>query len=125
MIIKTCLTCIILAIQSIAVNSFNGTPDYKNHPCNRPCNNNTKPMICEYDWRIEWYSVLSKACLDCPFNLTSCGNKDCVAANGIKRPIITVNRMLPGPTLNVCQGDQIKVFLYNGLHMAEGTSIHW
>lgn len=82
-------------------------------------------MICKYDWKIEWYSVLSKACLDCPFNKTNCDRKDCVASNGVIRPIITVNRMLPGPQINVCQGDIVDVVLYNMLHLTEGTSIHW
>ena len=57
-------------------------------------------MICEYDWKIEWYSVLSKACLDCPLNITSCERLDCVTANGVPRSIITVNRQLPGPGIN-------------------------
>jgi L-ascorbate oxidase len=95
------------------------------HPCSRQCDNNTTPMICEYTWKIEWYSVLSKSCLNCPLNLTNCDRKDCVAANGVPRSIITINRQLPGPLINVCQGDTIKIHLTNGLHMTEGTSLHW
>lgn len=91
----------------------------------RPCNQNTKKMICEYDWTIEWYSVLSKACLDCPFNQTNCDRLHCVSANGHYRPIMTINRMLPGPQINVCKDDMVKIFLYNSLHFSEGTSIHW
>ena len=82
-------------------------------------------MICEYEWQLEWYSVLSKACLDCPFNKTNCARKDCVSANGLNRAIMVVNRMLPGPSIRVCIGDEIRIRLYNLLHMAEGTSIHW
>jgi L-ascorbate oxidase len=33
--------------------------------------------------------------------------------------------MLPGPYINVCQGDTILVTLSNSLHLSEGTSIHW
>jgi L-ascorbate oxidase len=33
--------------------------------------------------------------------------------------------MLPGPAIDVCLGDEIKIRLYNNLHMFEGTSIHW
>ena len=122
---RICIPAFFLLIQAVSVPAFEDTPDYTNHPCNRACNNSTKPMVCAYDWKIEWYSVLSKACLDCPFNLTSCANKDCVPTNGFVRAIITVNRMLPGPAISVCQGDTIKVYLYNNLHMTEGTSFHW
>jgi L-ascorbate oxidase len=69
--------------------------------------------------------VLSKACLDCPFNATDCNNPDCISGNGISRAVIAVNRMIPGPAINVCEYDEIKVVLKNMLHSFEGTSIHW
>lgn len=82
-------------------------------------------MTCEYNWTVEWYSVLSRACGNCPFNETDCYRPHCVSANGFVRGISVVNRMLPGPQINVCYGDIIKVNVYNLLHMFEGTSIHW
>jgi L-ascorbate oxidase len=91
----------------------------------RPCNNKTSKMKCEYNWTIEWYSVLSKACLDCPFNRKNCDQPHCVAGNGVPRPIVTINRMLPGPAIHVCQGDLVQVYLYSSLHFHEATSIHW
>lgn len=91
----------------------------------RPCDNRTAPMKCEYNWTIEWYSVLSKACLDCPYNLTNCLRPQCVSANGVLRTILTVNRMIPGPAVYVCQGDLIQVYVHSLLHFSEGTSIHW
>ncbi|CAF0713230.1 unnamed protein product [Brachionus calyciflorus] len=98
---------------------------YKDHPCNRPCNSQTISMICEYDWTIEWYSVLSKACLDCPFNMTNCNQDHCITANGVYRPVMVINRMLPGPSIIACKGDTINIMLFNSLHMSEATSIHW
>jgi L-ascorbate oxidase len=91
----------------------------------RPCDERTKPMQCQYNWTMEWYSVLSKACLDCPFNKKSCSLPHCVAANGVNRSIITINRMLPGPAVYVCQNDTVQVILTSLLHNSEGTSIHW
>lgn len=82
-------------------------------------------MTCSYEWRIEWYEVLSKACLDCPFNITNCYQPECVSANGVSRSIIVVNRMLPGPAIDVCLGDEVRVRLHNSLHMSEATSLHW
>ncbi len=51
-------------------------------------------MICEYDWTIEWYSTMSKACLNCPYNITDCLNEDCITGNGVVRAVISVNRMI-------------------------------
>ena len=38
---------------------------------------------------------------------------------------MTVNRMIPGPAIQVCQNDKIVVNVYNGLRMSESISIHW
>ncbi|GFR63217.1 laccase [Elysia marginata] len=40
--------------------------DYKNHPCNRPCEDNSPPRLCQYKWIVESYWTLPKACLNCP-----------------------------------------------------------
>lgn len=82
-------------------------------------------MICKYNWTIEWYTVLGKACLDCPTNMTNCYNEHCITANGVHRPVMVINRMLPGPPVIVCKNDLVDIFLFNSLHLAEGTSIHW
>ena len=74
--------------------------DYKNHPCIRSCGIN-KHMTCEYNFTIEYYFTLTKACNDCPFNKTDCERPHCVPADGTPRGLITVNRMLPGPAIHV------------------------
>ena len=33
--------------------------------------------------------------------------------------------MLPGPSIQVCEGDTIVVDLHNSLHSFEATTIHW
>jgi FtsP/CotA-like multicopper oxidase with cupredoxin domain len=38
---------------------------------------------------------------------------------------MSINRMIPGPAIQVCQNDQIVVNLVNDLRMSESTSIHW
>lgn len=49
----------------------------------------------------------------------------CVTASGFKRPIMTVNRMLPGPYIQVCRDDLIVVNVENKLHSFQSTTIHW
>ncbi|KAK7480575.1 hypothetical protein BaRGS_00028151, partial [Batillaria attramentaria] len=83
------------------------------------------PRTCEYDWTLELYYTLSKACFDCPFNLTDCHRPHCVPADGTSRGVLTANRRLPGPTIQVCEGDEIVVNVRNAMGNSEGTTIHW
>ncbi|XP_064103002.1 uncharacterized protein LOC135213077 isoform X1 [Macrobrachium nipponense] len=93
------------------------------HPCARECRPKDT-RTCHYHFKVEWYITMSKACYDCPFNLTDCARPHCVAADGVERPIVTVNRRLPGPAIHVCLGDEIIVDVENDL-MSDSTSIHW
>jgi len=82
-------------------------------------------MTCEYEWKVDWGTTMSFACGNCPFNPSDCSNPECMAANGVARPVMTANRMLPGPQINVCQGDLIRVLVHAELFMSEGITIHW
>jgi len=82
-------------------------------------------MNCEYNFTMEWYGTMSKACYDCPHNKSDCGRQDCIAADGFERSVVVVNRKLPGETLSVCEGDTVVVRVKNHLANGEGTSIHW
>ena len=72
--------------------------DYVNHECIRNCEK-SKPMECIYDFKLEWYSVLSRNCFNCTENPEDCFKPHCVSANGFIRPIKTVNRILPGKSI--------------------------
>jgi len=41
------------------------------------------------------------ACRDCPNNRTACYERQCVTADGIERGIMTINRKMPGPSIQV------------------------
>lgn len=71
------------------------------NPCKRECQSNMPPMVCKFKFRIEWYLSMSKACYNCPYNVTDCFRPDCVAADGVRRAIVTINRQLPGPFIEV------------------------
>lgn len=70
------------------------------HPCERPCVAG-RTMTCHYDFHVENYHSMSKACYGCPMNATDCGRQDCIAADGVSRALVVVNRQLPGPSLQV------------------------
>jgi L-ascorbate oxidase len=82
-------------------------------------------MECKYHFTIEWYKVLSKACYDCPNNKTDCDRPHCIPADGVERMVMSVNRIIPGPQIQVCQHDIVNVIVNNNLRMGEGSTIHW
>ncbi|XP_050391228.2 uncharacterized protein LOC126810253 isoform X2 [Patella vulgata] len=82
-------------------------------------------MTCIYNFTLEYYYTLSKACYDCPRNITDCNRPHCISADGVPRSVVVVNRMLPGPGIRVCQNDMIVVNVKNQLETNEGTAIHW
>ncbi|XP_060526823.1 uncharacterized protein LOC132702294 isoform X2 [Cylas formicarius] len=94
------------------------------HPCSRPCVRDQPPMICRYHFKVENYFTLTKACHDCPKKKSDCFRKDCVPGDGHSRGVCSVNRKIPGPAIEVCQGDLIEVDVENHL-MNEGTTVHW
>ncbi|ESO97324.1 hypothetical protein LOTGIDRAFT_114905, partial [Lottia gigantea] len=96
-----------------------------NHPCKRKCERGQEPMTCEYHLNIEWYWVLSKACYNCPFNQTDCFREECVSADGQRRALLTYNRQLPGPSIEVCEGDKILAWVTNSMADSEATSVHF
>ncbi|XP_012286272.1 laccase-4 isoform X2 [Orussus abietinus] len=98
--------------------------DWENHPCRRTCQENAPPMECHYEFRVEAYYTMSKACYDCPFNYTDCFRPHCVAGDGVERPLIVVNRQMPGPSIEVCQGDRLIIDVTN-MMPTESTTIHW
>lgn len=97
---------------------------YRNHPCARECRISGAPLVCNYTFIVEWYEAMSKACFDCPRTYADCYRPHCIAADGMARSIVVINRMMPGPRLQVCFGDTIRVDVVNRL-MGESTTLHW
>ncbi|XP_011645340.1 laccase-1-like isoform X2 [Pogonomyrmex barbatus] len=98
--------------------------DWKHHACRRTCKDGIVPLDCYYTFKLESYYTMSKACYDCPFNITDCFRPHCIPADGMKRSLMVVNRQMPGPSIEVCQGDKIIVDMINLLH-TESTTMHW
>nr|ACX54563.1 laccase 15 [Reticulitermes flavipes] len=96
----------------------------KSNNCARICNGTEAPKICYYQWTIENYVTLSEACDNCPLNVTACYNAQCITADGYERSILSVNRKLPGPSIEVCLRDRVIVDITNNM-AGRTTSIHW
>ncbi|XP_076162849.1 uncharacterized protein LOC143144386 isoform X2 [Ptiloglossa arizonensis] len=92
--------------------------------CDRPCHHLDWPMICRVKLTLEVFQSLSKSCGDCLKNETACLSNHCVSADGQKRGILTANRQLPGPTIQVCENDILVVDVINRLP-GKAAAVHW
>lgn len=81
-------------------------------------------MICRVKLTLEVFQSLSKSCKDCPLNRTDCLANHCVSADGQRRGILTANRQMPGPSIQVCQNDILVVDVINRLP-GKATTMHW
>lgn len=82
-------------------------------------------MTCIYNFTLETYSTLSRACYNCPKNYSDCLRADCIAGDGVIKTIEVVNRQFPGPYIQVCKGDTVIVNVHNKLRSQRVASIHW
>lgn len=97
-----CCTIAVLRLTGAVKPRHERGQDYNAvHPCQRECRAGEPPKTCEYRFKVEWYYTMSKACYDCPYNITDCYRPDCVPADGVAKPIIVINRSLPGPSIQV------------------------
>ncbi|XP_053999584.1 uncharacterized protein LOC128887574 [Hylaeus anthracinus] len=94
--------------------------------CARTCRKGGKPKTCYYKFVVERYPVNGSACELCTPNITNsiCANCQCVPGNGVQRMGLIVNRMLPGPSIQVCLGDRIVVDVLNNIK-EDAITIHW
>ncbi|XP_057321757.1 uncharacterized protein LOC130665413 isoform X1 [Microplitis mediator] len=117
---------VVLMVLSAAgfLHVFNYLPQQTFLSCDRPCHHLDWPMICRVKLTLEPFHTLSKSCGDCPANETACLGKYCVSADGHHRGILTANRQLPGPSIQVCENDILVVDVVNRLP-GKAASIHW
>ncbi|XP_066595329.1 uncharacterized protein [Prorops nasuta] len=95
--------------------------------CARTCKSGEKPKTCYYHFTLEYYGIVGPACNVCKPNATInafCSNCQCVEADGVERGFLSANRMLPGPMIEVCEGDRVLIDVFNNIEGGEVT-IHW
>ncbi|XP_038059493.1 laccase-2-like isoform X2 [Patiria miniata] len=98
------------------------------NPCYRSCESSF-PMTCVYNWTVTWYYAMSPQCGDgsvrCPTNATACSNPGCVSVDGFPRAISVINQAFPGPSIQICTGDEVVINVDNQMTNNEGVTIHW
>ena len=83
---------IMLLASIMIILTIHGTFGVSTHPCDRVCKAGLPPMECHFTFNVELYSTLSKACFNCPQNLTDCDREDCISGDGFKKSITVINR---------------------------------
>ncbi|XP_076175600.1 uncharacterized protein LOC143150907 [Ptiloglossa arizonensis] len=94
--------------------------------CARTCYAGDPPKTCYYKFIVERYPVNGQACEFCNPNFTNtmCADCQCVVANQVERMALTVNRMLPGPSIQACLGDRLVIDVTNQIR-DDAITIHW
>lgn len=113
----------LLRLRGAALNStlpFNITAG---EDCARSCRDNDT-RLCLFTFKVHLYQTLTRACYDCPRNLTDCLRPECIFGAGERRLLTVVNRQLPGPAIEVCHNDRVLVEVLNDLPSA-GVTLHW
>lgn len=125
---KTCLlrSAIFVGLASVVTTIIYLTPvpDPDFASCERPCKELDWPMICRVKLTLEVYQTFSRSCGDCPRNASDCFRKFCVTADGFQRGLLTANRQMPGPVIQVCENDILLVDVVNRVP-GQGFGIHW
>lgn len=99
--------------------------DWDGDLCRRTCLENERPRICYYHWVLEHYHAMGPACGKCRSGiLTDCFHSKCITADGIERGVMSINRKIPGPDIQVCKNDLIVVDVANAM-AGTGATIHW
>ncbi|XP_066154201.1 uncharacterized protein [Euwallacea fornicatus] len=97
--------------------------------CDRPCHELDWPMICRIKLNIEMYHTDNHICQGCRKNsthpLSSCNNIFCqMTEDSNSRTIVTANRQIPGPPIQVCQNDILIVDVINRIP-GKSVTLHW
>ncbi|KAG5325774.1 LAC4 protein, partial [Pseudoatta argentina] len=122
------LRCLVVVTMIVAAATFLHVNNYRPKQtflsCDRPCHHLDWPMICRVKLTLEVFQSLSKSCGDCPLNQTACLANHCISADGQRRGILTANRQMPGPSIQVCENDILVVDVINRLP-GKAAAVHW
>ncbi|XP_001999611.2 laccase-4 [Drosophila mojavensis] len=101
------------------ISSFSG---FERHPCRRVCQQG-QSQSCYYQLVVHNYRRLGPECQRCQFDERACADERCIYGDGVASPVMAVNRMVPGPAIELCENDTVVVDVLNYLN--EPTTMHW
>ena len=129
----------LVSIANCGANNIPTIPDDKFFDCSK---NGTSNADCEINLVVEAATSMTytstdqlrgyRAIFDDEGNLYALVNTSAISdlqqliqTDGEFRPIITINRQMPGPTIIASENQRLIITVYNELKNVEGISIHW
>ncbi|KAM7361022.1 multicopper oxidase 3 [Cochliomyia hominivorax] len=95
---------------------------FDRHPCRRVCKQGDT-MSCYYRLVVHNYQTLGPECQRCMYDPSTCEQEQCIYGDGVATGVMAVNRQVPGPSIEVCEGDSIIVDILN--YLTEPFTMHW
>ncbi|KAH8382219.1 hypothetical protein KR009_002442 [Drosophila setifemur] len=96
--------------------------DFDRHPCRRVCQQG-QSQNCYYQLVVHNYQRLGPECQKCQYDERACAAEHCIFGDGVATPVMAVNRLVPGPPIELCENDTVVVDVLN--YLSEPTSMHW
>ncbi|XP_017026577.2 uncharacterized protein Mco3 [Drosophila kikkawai] len=96
--------------------------DFDRHPCRRVCQQG-QSQNCYYQLVVHNYQRLGPECQRCQYDDRACAAEHCIFGDGVPNPVMAVNRMVPGPPIELCENDTVVVDVLN--YLGEPTAMHW
>ncbi|XP_068158066.1 uncharacterized protein Mco3 [Drosophila tropicalis] len=96
--------------------------DFERHPCRRVCQQG-QSQSCYYQLVIHNYQRLGPECQRCPYDERACASESCIYGDGVATPVMAINRMVPGPSIELCENDTVVVDVLN--YLSEPSTMHW
>ena len=89
--------------------STGNTKSESSHVCQRTCEWPPQPRTCMYNWKVEWSYTMGEVCsvgcdnstLPNEDNVGCHQHPDCIYVDDVSRRVLTVNRQIPGPSIQV------------------------
>ncbi|XP_062126955.1 uncharacterized protein LOC133839417 [Drosophila sulfurigaster albostrigata] len=103
----------------VDISNFGG---FERHPCRRVCQQG-QSQSCYYQLVVHNYRRLGPECQRCPYDERACASENCIYGDGVSTPVMAVNRMVPGPAIELCENDTVVVDVLN--YLGESSTMHW
>ncbi|TMW50904.1 hypothetical protein DOY81_004015 [Sarcophaga bullata] len=97
---------------------------YPGELCNRVCVKGVQ-RVCYFEFTLEYYQAMGVACGKCADGIEEdCNNPQCIVGDGVEKGVMSINRQLPGPAIQVCKDDFLIIDVHNNAH-GSAAALHW
>ncbi|KAI8121740.1 hypothetical protein FF38_00341 [Lucilia cuprina] len=97
---------------------------YPGELCNRVCVSGQQ-RVCYFEFTLEYYQAMGVACGKCAQGVEEdCNNPQCIVGDGVEKGVMSINRQIPGPAIQVCKNDLLIIDVHNNAH-GSAAALHW